>query len=189
MASFSVVYDACVLHPAPVRDLLMRIAVSGLVRVRWTEQILDEMIRSIIRSRPDLSVGALDRTRELMCSAVPDCLVHGFERLIPGIHLPDPDDAHVVAAAIRGGAQAIVTFNLKDFPDHDLESWNIEAKHPDEFVMDSIDLAPGVVLQCLIEQAAALRHPSQTVDEVLETLRSAGLVRSASALRDLLRAS
>lgn len=189
MASFSVVYDACVLYPAPVRDLLMRIAVSGIVRVRWTEQILDEMIRSILSNRPDLSEAALHRTRELMCTAVPDCLVSGFEPLIPGIHLPDPDDAHVVAAAIRAGAQAIVTFNLKDFPDHDLEAWNIEAKHPDEFVLDSIDLAPGVVVQCLIEQAAALRHPAQSVEEVFETLRCTGLVQSVSALRDLLRTS
>jgi hypothetical protein len=122
-----------------------------------------------------------------MCEAVPDCLVTGFEKLAPGIILPDVNDAHVVAAAIRAGAQAIVTFNLKDFPDHDLAAWDIEAKHPDEFVMDSLDLAPGVIVKCVTEQAGALKNPPQTTDEVLETLRCTGLVQSVTALRDLMR--
>lgn len=165
----------------------MRIAIAGIVRARWSERILDEMVTSIIRNRPDLDPDALNRTRELMCATVPDCLVSGFEPLIPGVDLPDANDAHVVAAAIRAGAQAIVTFNLRDFPDHDLEGWNIEAKHPDEFVLDSLDLAPGLVVQCVTEQAAALRNPPQSVDELLETLRCIGLARSVAALRDLLR--
>lgn len=99
MASFTVIYDACVLHPAPLRDLLIRIAVSGVVRARWSEQILREMTDSILANRPDLDSSSLKRTRERMCDAVPDCLISGFEKLIPSIALPDPDDAHVVAAA------------------------------------------------------------------------------------------
>lgn len=189
MASFTVIYDACVLYPAPLRDLLIRIAAAGVVRARWSDRILDEMTDAILAKRPDLDPAALARTRSRMRDAVPDCLVTNFDSLLPGIALPDPDDAHVVAAAIKAGAQAIVTFNLKDFPDHDLEGWNIEAKHPDEFVLDSIDLAPGVIVRCVTEQAAALKNPSQTVDEVLETLRCLGLVSSVAALRDLMRAS
>lgn len=189
MASFTVVYDACVLYPAPLRDLLLRIALSGVVRARWSDRILDEMTTAILRSRPELDAAGLARTRELMCRAIPDCLVTGFESLIPGITLPDPDDAHVVAAAIRAGAQAVVTFNLKDFPNQHLEGWNMEAKHPDEFVLDSIDLAPGLIVQCVTEQAAGLQNPPQTVDEVLETLRCGGLVQSVAALRDLLSSS
>lgn len=187
MASFTVVYDACVLYPAPLRDLLMRIAIAGVVRARWTEQILDEMVAAILSQRADLDRRSLDRTRDRMCTAVPDCLITGFEGLIPSVSLPDANDAHVVAAAIRAGAQAIVTFNLRDFPDHDLERWNMEAKHPDEFVLDSIDLAPGVIVQCVTEQAAALTNPAQTTEDVLETLRCGGLVRSVAALRDLMR--
>jgi hypothetical protein len=82
-----------------------------------------------------------------------------------------------------------VTFNLKHFPDHDLARWDLEPKHPDEFLLDSIDLAQGVVVRCLTEQAAALKNPKVSVDVLVETLRKNGLVRSASALQDLLRAS
>jgi predicted nucleic acid-binding protein len=187
LATFTVVYDACVLYPAPLRDLFLRIAIAGVVRARWSERILDEMTRAILTQRPDLDEAQLARTRMKRCDAVPDSLITGHEKLISGITLPDPDDAHVVAAAIRAGAQAIVTFNLKDFPDHDLEGWNIEAKHPDEFVLDSIHLAPGAIIQIVTEQAAALQNPPQSVDDVLETLRCNGLVRSVAALRDLMR--
>jgi hypothetical protein len=178
-----------VLYPAPLRDLLIRIAASGIVRARWSHAILDEMTRSILRDRSDLSREQLARTVGLMEQAVPDALVVQFESLIPAIDLPDDGDRHVVAAAVKCGAQAIVTFNLKHFPDHDLARWDLEPKHPDEFLLDSIDLAQGVVVRCLTEQAAALKNPKVSVDVLVETLRKNGLVRSASALQDLLRAS
>jgi predicted nucleic acid-binding protein len=110
--AFVVVYDACVLYPASVRDLLIRLARTGLFRARWTERILDECFRSIVVGRPDLE-GKLDRTRRLMEAAVPDALVSGFESLAEKLTLPDADDRHVLAAAIRSGAQVIVTANLK----------------------------------------------------------------------------
>jgi hypothetical protein len=183
--AFIVVYDACVLHPAPLRDLLMRIARSGIVRARWSERILDECFRSILERRPDLSEAALARTRQLMCDAVPDCIVTGYEHLESGLELPDPDDRHVLAAAVRAGAQAIVTFNLRDFPDHVLERYDIEAKHPDEFVVDSMDIAPAAVVRCVTEQAANCKHPPASVPDVLERLRDAGLVRSVARLNEL----
>ena len=106
--AFIVVYDACVLYPAPLRDLLIRIANAGIVQAKWSERILDECFRSILRQRPDLSAEALQRTRELMAIAVPDCMVTAFEPLEAGLTLPDPDDRHVLAAAIRANAQVIV---------------------------------------------------------------------------------
>ena len=135
MAS-TVVYDACVLHPAAIRDLLMRLAVSGLVQARWTDEILDEVFESIIRLRPDLDTSRLQRTREMMVAAVPDCLVTDHAGLADLVQLPDPDDRHVLAAAIRAGAQVIVTTNLRDFPDAVLEPLDIEAVHPDRFVRE-----------------------------------------------------
>jgi hypothetical protein len=188
VASFTVVYDACVLYPAPLRDLLIRIGSSGIVRARWSSEILDEMVAAILARRPELQPDNLTRTRELMCEAVPDCLVERYESLIETIDLPDAGDRHVVAAAIRCGAQAIVTFNLKDFPDHVLARWDIEAKHPDEFVMESIDISPAVVVRCLTEQALALRNPPQSVEAVLTTLGKSELVQSCARLRDLLGA-
>lgn len=187
--AFVVVYDACVLYPAPLRDLLIRLANTGVVRARWSTTILDECFRNILANRPDLRPETLDRTRELMRQAVPDCMVSGFEDLIEGIELPDPDDRHVLAAAIRTGAQAIVTFNLTDFPQERLASYNIEAKHPDDFVLDTIDLAPGRVTAVVIQQANALKSPPRSVGELLDTLRDQGLVRSVAKLRELLGAT
>lgn len=187
--AFVVLYDACVLYPAPLRDLLVRLANTGIVRARWSEPILDECFRSILANRPDLKPEALVRTRELMTQAVPDCIVTGFEALIEGLDLPDKDDRHVLAAAIRSGAQAIVTFNLKDFPEQKLVPYNVEAKHPDDFVLDAIDLAPGIVATVVAEQARALRNPPRSVGELLDTLRDQGIVRSVARLRELFGAT
>ena len=184
--AFIVLYDACVLHPAPLRDLLLRIANTGVVRARWSDTILDECFRSILRRRPDLDPEALRRTRVLMNDAVADCIVSGLESLIEGIQLPDPDDRHVLAAAIRSGAQAIITFNLSDFPEEKLAPYSIEAKHPDDFVIDTIDLAPALVPRVVSEQAAALKNPPRTPHDLLDTLRSQGLIQSVARLRELL---
>jgi hypothetical protein len=102
--AFTAVYDANVLHPAGLRDLLVRLGQTGLLRARWTEQILDEMINSILRRRPDLDASRLARTRKLMCEAVPDCLVTGYEPLVDGLTLPDPDDRHVLCSPPRSAA-------------------------------------------------------------------------------------
>jgi predicted nucleic acid-binding protein len=183
--AFTVIYDACVLYPAPLRDLLIRLASKGLVRARWTDRILDESFRNILANRPDLVPGSLDRTRELMNRALRDVLVTGHEGLIEGLSLPDPDDRHVLAAAIRAGAQVIVTMNLDDFPESALAPFSVEALHPDDFVIHQIDLAPGLVCSVIAEQAAALKNPRRTVGEVLDSLRGCGRIRSVARLREL----
>lgn len=125
--SFSATYDACVLHPAGLRDLLVRLATTGLFRAKWSDDILDEMIKSVARRYPDLETSDLERTRKLMCDAVPDSLTTGYHDLIEGLDLPDPDDRHVLAAAIRSGSQVIVTENMRDFPVQVLDTYHIEA--------------------------------------------------------------
>lgn len=181
--AFTVLYDANVPHPPGLRDLLIRLGQTGLFRARWTEQILDEMIHSIQRRRPDLDEQRLARTRELMCEAVANCLVTGYGSLIDGLTLPDPDDRHVLAAAIRCSAQVIVTSNLRDFPASALERFNIEAQSPDQFVLDLVDLAPGRVASVVQEQSAALRNPERTVEDILDSLSDNGLPRAVAALR------
>jgi hypothetical protein len=184
--AFTVVYDACVLHPAPLRDLLVRIAMTGVVRARWSERILDECFRSILEQRPELKPEALARTRSLMSRAIPDCLVEGHEGLIEGLVLPDANDRHVLAAAIRSGAQAVITFNLKDFPASALEPFGIEALHPDDFVLDVLDLAAGAVCVAVTKQLASLRNPPMTMAELLDVLQAQGLVQSVAMLKSLM---
>ncbi len=184
--SFTVVYDACVLYPATLRDLLIRLARTDRFRARWSDDILDEMVRGILRDRPDLDPAALERTRALMCEAVRGCLVAGYEQLIPSLELPDENDRHVLAAAIRAGAQVIVTHNLKDFPDAALAPFGIEAQSPDDFVLHLLELAPSVVAATVELQASALRNPPQTASDILDRLIRNGLARSAAEIRSLL---
>lgn len=113
---FVVVYDANVLYPATLRDVLIRVAQAGLVQARWTNQILGETFESIMKQRPDREPAKPARTRELMSGAIRDCLVTGYEPLIEVSTRPDPDDRHVLAAAIRARAQVIETSNIKDSP-------------------------------------------------------------------------
>lgn len=182
--AYTVIYDANVLFPAPLRDLLIRVALTGVVRARWTNEILDECFHNVFAQRPDLSEERLQRTRELMNRAIRDSLVTGYEPLIDSISLPDPDDRHVLAAAVQASAQAIITFNLKDFPNSALEPLGIEAKHPDEFILEMINLAPGAVTSAVMEQARSLRNPPCSLADLLGTLANQGLTRSVAKLRE-----
>jgi hypothetical protein len=135
---FTVVYDACVLYPAPLRVLLMRLALTDLYQARWSDESHDEWITAVLRNRPDLSRQQLERTRSLMNAHVRDALVDGHQPLIPALQLPDPDDRHGLAAAIRCGADLIITFNLDDVPEHTLASHGLGACHPDLFLIDQL---------------------------------------------------
>lgn len=179
---FIVVYDANVLVGNTQRDLLVRIAQTPLVQAKWTERILDEALGAVQKSRPDIAPEKLARLRELMIEAVPDCLVRGHEPLIGGLELRDPDDRHVLAAAIKAGAQVIVTAD-KDFTASALEPWNIEAKHPDDFVLDQIGINDRVIWACVQEIVNARKRRPVTVEDVLGELERSGLVQSAAALR------
>lgn len=183
--AFVAIYDANVLYPNVLRDVLIRVAAAGLVQAKWTEEILDETFRNLKAKRPDLSPDKLDRTRNAMKGAVRDCLVIGYEPLINSIQLPDPDDRHVLAAAIRAKAQAIVTFNLKDFPPEALTPWDVEAIHPDAFLEAQIDLNPQIVYAVLQRIADGCKNPPLTVADLIESLERTGLVASVAALRAL----
>lgn len=167
---FTVIYDACVLYPAPLRDLLMHLALTGAYRARWSEEIHDEWTRNVLKNRPDLAQAQLDRTVESMNRAVPDCLVNDYEALMQGLDLPDQDDRHVLAAAIKCGASVIVTYNLKDFPAEILKRFEIEALHPDVFLSDIWDLDQAAVLEAVQKQRASLKNPAYTPRELLDTL-------------------
>jgi predicted nucleic acid-binding protein len=182
---YTVVFDACVLYSAPLRDFLLRLAVSGLFSAKWTEQIHEEWTRNLLESRPELR-DKLPRTRELMNSAIPDVMVTGYEPLIENLELPDGNDRHVLAAAIRCGAQAIITFNLKDFPADAIEQYGIEALHPDAFIEHQFDLNQGAVIAGAKQHRAALRTPPKSAEGYIETLSTQGLAITADRLRDFI---
>lgn len=183
MATFTALYDACVLYPAPLRDLLVSLARTGLFHARWTDEIHNEWIDNLLENESHRDRAKLERTRTLMNAAVRDCLVTGYEDLIPSLTLPDPDDRHVLAAAICGRADVIVTSNLKDFPASVLRVYGIEAQHPDEFVSNLIDLHAETVYSTVKEQRARLKDPPKTVEEFLATLEKQSLAQTVAHLR------
>lgn len=183
MSDFTVVYDACVLYPAPLRDLLMRLALTDLFRAKWTDEIHEEWIRNVLIVRKDLTRAQLEYTRDLMNTHVRDCLVTNYESLIPALQLPDDNDRHVLAAAIRAGADLIVTYNLRDFPESALAKWGIEAQHPDDFVTHLLDLDTSAVCTAVKNQRAALRNPALSVDDLLTVLQKQAMPQTVAELR------
>jgi predicted nucleic acid-binding protein len=170
MAGYTALYDACVLYPAPLRDLLLQLAITDLFRAKWSAAIHDEWIRSLLKVRTDLKPEQLQRTRDLMDANVRDALIVDYAALIPAIQLPDPNDCHVVAAAIRGRCDVIVTYNLKHFPPQELKKYDLEVQHPDEFVGHLSNLRPEIVCGAVKNCRLRLKSPTQSVDDYLMTM-------------------
>lgn len=181
-AHFTALFDACVLYPAPLRDLLLQLATTGLFRAKWSAAIHDEWITAVLRERRDLKRAQLERTRELMDAHTHDCLVTGYETLTPSLQLPDPGDRHVLAAAIRGRADVIVTVNLTDFPAATLATYDIEAQHPDDFLAHLIDLAPAAVCVAARVCRSRLKTPPIAVDQYLAVLERLRLPQTVAFL-------
>jgi predicted nucleic acid-binding protein len=162
----------------------MRLAVTDSFKARWTDRIHDEWIRNLLKNRPDLTLQQLERTKTLMNSSIIECLVEDYEQLESTLNLPDEDDKHVLAAAIKCGAQAIITFNLKDFPQATLSNYNIEAVGPDEFIQRQINTDKVLVFRVLKTHRMSLRAPPKSSLEYLDSLEKSGLVISANILRN-----
>ncbi len=160
----------------------MHLALTGVYRARWSAQIHDEWKRNLLINRPDLTQEQLDRTSSLMDKAVPNGLVTDYERLVAALQLPDADDRHVLAAAIKCNASAIVTFNLKDFPKDTLAPFNIEPLHPDDFIVDLWDLDQAAVLEAARLQRASLKNPPHNGRQYLDKLLQQQLPETVNLL-------
>lgn len=175
--------DANVLYPAPLRDYLLHLASLGVYEPVWTAAIQDEWIRNLVKARPDINRAALEATQRSMDKAFPGSNVLGYESFVESLLLPDPDDRHVLAAAIKGEAQVIVTANLKDFPSNALIPYSIRAEHPDVFICGCIDRDKQKAIKALENQVKALKKPPLSKEKVLENLKSTGLVKSVAKLK------
>jgi predicted nucleic acid-binding protein len=182
MSHYTALLDANVLYPAPMRDLLLQLAVTDLFKARWSADIHREWIEALLRNEPHRERATLEHTRDLMDQHTRDAIVTGYEALIPTLTLPDPDDRHVLAAAIAGRCDVIVTQNLKDFPEAVLAPFGIEAQHPDDFLCNQMSLAPGLFCSAVRKVRARLKIPPYSVEEYLDTLTRQGLVATVAEL-------
>ena len=180
---FTVVLDANVLYPQLLRDTLLSLAVAGLYHARWSATIHDEWTSNLAKDRPEIAA-RLPAVVERMNASVPDCLVMNYEKLANSIELPDPDDRHVVAAAIVGHADAIVTFNTRDFPEAVLRPYGIEVQHPDEFVMNQLQLHKIPVLSAIKKMRMRWANPARSAQDLITAFELRGLPLTADLLRE-----
>ena len=182
--SFAALLDANVLYPAPLRDFLLRLAGADFYQPKWTDQMQEEWIRNLLINRTDLTRENLERTKAAMNAAFPDANVTGHEAIIDSLVLPDPDDRHVVAAAIKCQADVLVTLNLKDFPVDVLASYELEVQHPDDFIANMIGLDRPKVLAVIHNLVTILKRPPKTFEDILQTLEKQGLTKSVALLKN-----
>ncbi|ROQ17973.1 PIN domain-containing protein [Marinimicrobium koreense] len=185
MSKFTVIYDACVLYPAPLRDTLMRLALTDLFKAQWTDHIHEEWINAVLRQGKHTRE-KLERVRTLMDRNARDAKVMGYEPIIESLDLPDQNDRHVLAAAICCRADAVVTFNLKDFPEEVLSYYGIEAIHPDDFIYYQLDMAPSICCNAIRAQRLSLKNPEVSIDAFLATLQKQQLPQTVSKLREFI---
>lgn len=183
---FTAILDANVLYPSFLRDLLLSLAEVYLYRPKWSEEIEDEWLKNLNKNRADIPASNLERTAILMNRAFPDAKVEGYITLIQSLTLPDPDDRHVLAAAIVGKADVIVTSNLSDFPNEELIKFNIQAISPDEFVLNLIDLDGGKAKNALENMQARRKNPPVTIEELINIMENRELKNSAAKLEKIL---
>lgn len=176
-APFRVVLDACVLYPFTVRDVLLQAAANDFYQAYWSATILDEAVRNLIADQR-ISAENAERLKSAMRSAFPESEVTDYEHLIPAMR-NDPKDRHVVAAAVKAGAQVIVTSNRRDF--FDLPS-GIEVQSPDQFLSNLFDLDPPNMLRVFDALARRYRKPPRTIARILESLALPELGRLLTAL-------
>jgi predicted nucleic acid-binding protein len=180
MVAFPAFLDTCVLYPAYLCDTLLRLAEASAYRPLWSADVFAELRRNL--TKRGLPPDRVDRRLGQMSRSFPDALVTGYESLVDGM-TNHPKDRHVLAAAVRANAEVIVTFNLSDFPEPALKPYDIAAIHPDDFLLDQLDLYPGLTMDVLRHQAASYRRAPNTVPEVLVLLQRTGVPRFAAEVR------
>jgi len=177
-----VVFDACILYPFHLRNIVVQIAVDRLVGARWTDEIHDEWIRSVVANMPAIPIERLQITRRLMNDALPGAMVTGYQRHIQTVTLPDPDDRHVVAAGIAGGASIVLTWNLRDFPAREMKKHGLRRQTPDAFLVDLCDQAPDLTLASLANARRNLSKTRVSASDFVDIVKNQGLIRLSAQI-------
>jgi predicted nucleic acid-binding protein len=185
-ARYTAVLDACVLYPVTIANALLSLATSTLFAAKWTREIEQEWLNALTSNRPDIERARLDRRRDMMRSAVPDWEVEqrSYGVLVPALTLPDPGDRHVLAAAIAGHADCIVTANVRDFPAAILDAYNIEVIHPDDFVVMQLEMDTVIGLAALKTMRMRYLNPALSPEEFADLFERVGLLASSEKIRE-----
>ena len=177
-----VLYDANLLYPFHLRNLLVQLGIGQLVSPRWTEAIHEEWIGNLVADGR-ASRERLVRTRDIMRRVLPGADVRGYEHRMPGLTLPDPGDRHVLAAAIEGRATVLLTFNLRDFPNHILAPFGISARDPDGFLSELFTEDPEAVAAVVDAARLNLSRTAPTSEDFVQALERQRLPAFAARLR------
>ncbi len=185
---YTALLDANVLYSVAISDALMEVAATGVYAAKWSQKIDEEWVRNLAKNkdRPEYD---FHTRRDLMHEACPDWEVteDGWKTIEPCLQLPDPNDRHVLAAAIAGHADSIVTINMKDFPDSVLDPLGITVLHPDEFLLQQLELEPLVVLPAFKAMRARLKNPAYTPEKFVDVMERNGLIQTAAFLGQALQ--
>ncbi len=183
----TVIYDACIIYPFHLRNIVVQAAVDGLVDARWTDAIHDEWMRNLLANTPGLPAERLEVTKQLMDIALPEATIHGYEKHIETVDLPDPDDRHVAAAAIEAGASMIVTWNLRDFPVGELRKHGLVRQSPDAFLAGLYEQASDMLVGSLANARRNLSRSRVSTSDFIAILRDQRLAKLAARIEKHLR--
>ncbi|MCT4223149.1 PIN domain-containing protein [Elizabethkingia anophelis] len=181
---YKAILDTNVIYPIIIRDLLLWFAHYDLYTPKWSSGIFCEWKRVMIEKL--VSESEAEKRIQRVNLAFPDAQVQNYEPLIGSLELSDPDDRHVLAAAIKSNANVIVTNNLKDFPEDYLITFGLFAKSADDFLTDIIDLNSDIAIQAFKEMVLNKRNPKMDEYQVLESMRKVGLINTANYLHAML---
>lgn len=181
--SFPAFFDTNVLYGALLNDFILELADRGLFRPLWSKDVLFELAKNLVKNGEDPLL--VEKRVGTMESFFADAMVNGYDDLVSTM-TNDEKDRHVLAAAIRGGAEVLVTFNTKHFRSESVEPFDLEVVHPDDFLLDQLDLYHAPTLRALVELVSGYDTPAMTTDDFLLALTRAGVPKFADAARSKL---
>lgn len=177
---FPAFFDTNVLYGALLNDFILELADRSLFRPLWSKDVLFELAKNLVKNGEDPTL--VEKRVTTMERYFADAMVTGYDDLVPTM-TNDEKDRHVLAAAVRGGAEVLVTFNTRDFPERSVEPFDLEVIHPDDFLLDQLDLYHAPTLRALVELVEGYDSPAMTVDHFLLALTRAGVPRFAESAR------